>query len=249
MAISKPIQDLLKKPQKAPPEDTKYIYPDHPFIVGYSFPENEVKWAVDELNKAFNQSDNNQNPKWAWLSGAFGNTRISLLEKFVGQRWEEDTSNINTMTDLISIAHESVTKDRFLGLLKSKLRRCCNVQNPNLLAWDEIFAAINEYISSKQKNAGINAGRKAKAKEKTSGAAAGEKNEDALTGEAKALALLVQHSDWSDTKIAKTVGVNRTTLYDWPKFKKAKEALKQGKTSLPKGSKKGETGNVEAWED
>ena len=76
----------------------------------------------------------------------------------------------------------------------------------------------------------------------------GVQKEDKPTGEALALAMLVEHPDWPDTKIAKAVGVNRTTLYDWPNFKKAKEALKQGKKEFPKGSKNGETGNVEAWE-
>jgi hypothetical protein len=68
------------------------------------------------------------------------------------------------------------------------------------------------------------------------------------TGEALALAMLVDHPDWSDTKIAKAIGVNRTTLYDWQNFKKAKEALKQGKNEFPKGSKNGKTGNMQAWE-
>ncbi len=84
--------------------------------------------------------------------------------------------------------------------------------------------------------------------ETASGNAGDTKNKDVLTGEAKALAMLVEHPDWPDTKIAKTIGVNRTTLYDWPKFKKAKEALKQGQKDLPKGSKSGETGNMEAWD-
>ncbi len=74
------------------------------------------------------------------------------------------------------------------------------------------------------------------------------KEEDSPTGEALALAMLVEHSDWSDTNIAKAVGVNRTTLYDWPNFKKAKEALKQGKKKYPRGSKNGKTGDMEAWE-
>jgi hypothetical protein len=82
----------------------------------------------------------------------------------------------------------------------------------------------------------------------SSGNKAGEtQRADGLTGEALALAMLVEHPDWSDTKIAKAVGVNRTTLYDWPNFKKAKEALKQGKKELPRGSKNGETGDMEAW--
>nr|MBC8273541.1 helix-turn-helix domain-containing protein [Chloroflexota bacterium] len=68
-----------------------------------------------------------------------------------------------------------------------------------------------------------------------------------ITGEALALAMLVEHPGWSDTRIAKAVGVNRTTLYDWPNFKKAKEALKQGKKKFPRGSKNAETGDIEAW--
>jgi len=70
-----------------------------------------------------------------------------------------------------------------------------------------------------------------------------------LTGEAKALALLVEHPDWTDTDIAKAIGVNRTTLYKWGKFKKAKEALKQGKNKYPRGSKNGESGEIEAWNE
>jgi len=76
----------------------------------------------------------------------------------------------------------------------------------------------------------------------------GTQRADVPTGEALALAMLVDHPDWTDTRIALAVGVNRTTLYDWPNFKKAKEALKQGKKELPRGSKNGKTGDMEAWE-
>jgi DNA-binding XRE family transcriptional regulator len=79
---------------------------------------------------------------------------------------------------------------------------------------------------------------------------AGEtKNENVPTGEALALAMLVKYPDWTDKKIAKAIGVSRTTLYDWPNFRKAKETLKQGKNDLPNGSKDGETGDMEAWDD
>lgn len=141
-------------------DDEKYFYPDHPFIVGYSIPENEIPWAVGKLNKAFNQIDNYQNPKWAWMGGCFGNKQISLLEKFVGQRWEEE-NNINTMADLISVIDEDIKKHGFLGLLKSKLRRCCNIQNPDLLAWEEIFAAIKEYLSVERKSTKTNTKKQA----------------------------------------------------------------------------------------
>lgn len=80
-------------------------------------------------------------------------------------------------------------------------------------------------------------------------AGAGEDDQQiAASKEALALATLKDHPDWSDTKIAKTIGVSRTTLYDWPDFKKAKEILKQGKTALPRGNKNKETG-IEAWDE
>jgi hypothetical protein len=69
-----------------------------------------------------------------------------------------------------------------------------------------------------------------------------------ISGEAKALALLVQHPEWTDSQIAKAVGVNRTTLYEWHKFKAAKKARKSGRQETPEGSKDGETGQVESWE-
>ena len=73
--------------EKTPPENVQYDYPDHPFIVGYRRPQNEVEWTVRQLNKAFNQQDNFQNPKWAWMGGELSENSISLLEKFVGQPW------------------------------------------------------------------------------------------------------------------------------------------------------------------
>ena len=83
----------------------------------------------------------------------------------------------------------------------------------------------------------------------TSGKPENTQNGNILTGEPLALGMLLKHPDWPDTKIATAIGVSRTTLYDWPNFKKAKEALKQGKNNLPKGSKNGETGDMEAWDE
>jgi hypothetical protein len=51
---------------------------------------------------------------------------------------------------------------------------------------------------------------------------------DAASPESRALALLIEHPDWTDTDIAKAVGVHRTTLYDWPKFKMARKAQVTG---------------------
>ena len=68
-----------------------------------------------------------------------------------------------------------------------------------------------------------------------------------LKGEAKALALLVQHLDWTDSAIAKAVPCRRQSLYGWPKFKAARQAVKEsGKEAMPRGSKSAE-GDMEAW--
>jgi len=56
-----------------------------------------------------------------------------------------------------------------------------------------------------------------------------------LSNEAHALAMLVQHPDWTDTQIADAVGVNRTTLYNWDSFKRARAELKRGRTDRPSG--------------
>jgi len=67
--------------------------------------------------------------------------------------------------------------------------------------------------------------------------------------EAMALALLVQHPDWTDTEIAEAVPCRRQSLYDWQRFRMARQTLKQtGKKSMPKGSKSAD-GGVEAWDE
>jgi hypothetical protein len=73
---------------------------------------------------------------------------------------------------------------------------------------------------------------------------------DSLSPEEKALALLVSHSEWSDAKIAKTVGVSRTSLYRWTKFKQARETMKNGRSSAaPRGVRDQRTGKIDAIDD
>jgi hypothetical protein len=67
----------------------------------------------------------------------------------------------------------------------------------------------------------------------------------AVSNEALAIALLVEHSDWTVAEIADAVGVNRTTLYKWPSFRKAWSFLRDGRSELPRGEKD-EDGNLEA---
>jgi len=69
-----------------------------------------------------------------------------------------------------------------------------------------------------------------------------------LSAQAKALAILVEHPEWTDTRIAKAVPCSRTTLYRWPRFREARAAMKVGRASMSRGSKyTGE--NVESWDE
>ena len=57
---------------------------------------------------------------------------------------------------------------------------------------------------------------------------------DSLGKEQKALAVLVSHPEWSDTKIADLAGCHRTSLYRWPKYVAAREALETGRQNAPR---------------
>jgi hypothetical protein len=50
-----------------------------------------------------------------------------------------------------------------------------------------------------------------------------------LEKEALALAWLTMHPEWTDTQIAAKCGINRTTLYDYVRYKAARAMLKQGR--------------------
>ena len=134
---------------------------------------------------------------------------------------------------------DQTVKTRNITNIKCFIIQKCNVQNVVDLSWDDILGHLKFWLTSRQEQLS----------KKTGGKAGGRKTEDVLTGEAKALAILVEHPEWTDKKIAEAIGVSRTTLYDWSKFKKAKEALNQGKNRFPHGSKDGETGDIEAWEE
>lgn len=65
------------------------------------------------------------------------------------------------------------------------------------------------------------------------GAKPAEPVADGLTGEEKALALLVGNPTWSDTAIARAVPCGRTSLYRWPRYVAAREALEFGRQDRP----------------
>lgn len=69
-----------------------------------------------------------------------------------------------------------------------------------------------------------------------------------LTKKAMALALLADHPDWTNERIAKAVGCHPKYLSQLPQFKAAKRAIRaSGRGQMPHGSKTVE-GDIEAWE-
>ena len=69
-----------------------------------------------------------------------------------------------------------------------------------------------------------------------------------ISKEAQALAVLVDHRDWSNQQIADVVGCHVKTLNKWQKFTDARKAIKEsGKAAMPTGNKNGDDGTVEAW--
>ncbi len=114
----------------------KTYYPEQPFKYGYNIHTNENLIGKIPLG--------NPLPDGA----------KALLERFINRPWFEKKRrlNFNSLAEIFTVA--TIAKEaekRYIGLLKSKLRRCCNVQNPDPLTWEEIFTAIEDYLSDKQK--------------------------------------------------------------------------------------------------
>jgi hypothetical protein len=69
---------------------------------------------------------------------------------------------------------------------------------------------------------------------------------DSLSKEARALATLKDHPDWTNAQIAEVAGCHVKTLSKWSLFKDARAAMKEGKYEVPRGTKSQE-GDLEAW--
>ena len=65
--------------------------------------------------------------------------------------------------------------------------------------------------------------------------------------EALAIALLVRHPDWTITRIAKQVGVDRRTLYNWKTFRDTWRVAKAKDTEGMARGCKGKDGSIEAY--
>jgi hypothetical protein len=53
--------------------------------------------------------------------------------------------------------------------------------------------------------------------------------DEVVSKKTKALAILFEHPEWSDTRIACEVPCSRTTLYSWDEFRAAREAMQGGR--------------------
>jgi hypothetical protein len=58
--------------------------------------------------------------------------------------------------------------------------------------------------------------------------------DDAASLKSKALAVLFEHPDWPDKRIAAEVPCGRSTLYTWPEYVMARQAQKSGRAKYQK---------------
>jgi hypothetical protein len=63
--------------------------------------------------------------------------------------------------------------------------------------------------------------------------------EEALSKKMRALAILAEHPEWSDKRIAAEVPCGRQTLYTWPEFVETREALRNGRAKYQRTSTRG----------
>jgi hypothetical protein len=70
-----------------------------------------------------------------------------------------------------------------------------------------------------------------------------------ISKKGKALAALVDHPDWTDEQIADAAGCHVKSLYRMRDFVTARAALRGGRDSMPVGTKDGDSGDMEAWND
>jgi len=121
--------------------------------------------------------------------------------------------------------------------------------------WVEIKADLNKVGSGDPKQPRIDSGGNEdpagggddgrEVKDGASGAIPGNKSE--MTGEARAMAVLIDHPDWTNKKIAKEIGINSRSLSRYKKFKAARDFAKEaGKDVLPKGHRAAD-GDLEAY--
>jgi hypothetical protein len=65
----------------------------------------------------------------------------------------------------------------------------------------------------------------------------------------RALALLFEHTDWTNKRIAEELDCHPKSLSRFEKFTKARAEIKSGRNELPRGCKDGRSGSIDAWDE
>jgi hypothetical protein len=64
-----------------------------------------------------------------------------------------------------------------------------------------------------------------------------------------AVALLLEHPDWTNKQLAANLGCNAKSLSRFDRLKEMRRAMAAGRQDRPRGWKDGRTGHVEGWDD
>ena len=76
-----------------------------------------------------------------------------------------------------------------------------------------------------------------------------EQARPALSKKAKALAVLVEHPDWTDGQIANAAGCHVKSLYRWSEYVAGRELLRKGRENAARGTKDADSRDLEAWKE
>ena len=124
-----------------------------------------------------------------------------------GGKWEADLGPADSIRQTDMAIARLDRNEPFKNRLLEAVREKCTDEIPDELL-TSIKSATPESVS-KPPQAGV----------------ADADPETAPSKEAKALGVLTEHPEWTNKKIAETVGVARTTLYKWPKYVAARKVL------------------------
>lgn len=111
--------------------------------------------------------------------------------------------------------------------LRAHLRTVCGVRDTDLhgLAWATVMRILRPAATPQP-----------------------QATESQMSGEARALAILTDHPDWTDKRIAEEAGVHVKTLHRYARFRTARRMVRDsGRADLPRGFKT-EDGDIEAYE-
>ena len=177
-------------------------------------------------------------------------TRKDVANTFKGHK-ERITEKLNALAyspDARSLAREYVTFQQVIDHARGHCPDGPALPKMPALIGNDYYAGMIRLADYCTRAADVLDGRKAPTAE---GGQAGGVESESTSHEARALALLVEHPDWTDKQIAKHVSCHAKSLYRWPRFVAARQAEKQGRNNLPRGTKYPDgdgSSRVEAWD-